>query len=470
MPTPAEILEADFAGLAPKTIARLIPEPRPPQDLFKYPPDLRWELVRRHPVYQWGWARVKRWYESGEAAPWLSGEGDGGFDDEGFADWVALVALGRIGWNGDVLGPPVSPSHQGFEIDEVRENRGDARRFPHWGQILQTALFQLSAADRLHAGLALVTSALGKNMSALPEAMRLIDERAAQPASTLGQELNHTTVTVPAGVTPSAAAEQVKVAHEQLRNRLGLGSAARLREDKLALQLEVWDLREGFMNGHREDVAADPDWPDRNYRREDGRYRPDLAQSLSEVAASLGRDDETVRSQYEATFKAITGFDYSIDRWEELFVRPLMRTAPDEAPDGFHDAVYERWEAAREAGDRVAGSGIERRTTSVPTVGENMIGTKNRRIELRAENDPDPQKDRSGEKKEIAEVARSWLADLEAAETDRERREILDSFADSTGEFPRVERVIKELRELIAIRPEPKIVVRSQDDELTDET
>jgi hypothetical protein len=90
----------------------------------------------------------------------------------------------------------------------------------------------------------------------------------------------------------------------------------RLSEAQLDEYLQVWDLREGWLNGHY-------DWK--------------RAKRFREIAVEINTPEGTVKNRYRAAFRYITGGDYSPDLFTALF-----------GPLACHESKWAGWRRSKQ--------------------------------------------------------------------------------------------------------------------------
>lgn len=265
---------------------------RPLHELHNYPIEMRWDFVRRHPFYVSYWQEVRRYHDS---PPHESLERK----EYGFR---AKLLLGGIG----VYGPPVAPSST---IDEILEGSEPSlisgSLQPMTLRMMASLLLQHldPEAKAFLAGL-LLDTANRTNDAGLPreEIQKVITTAThivnvvARPgldafadAPLFSMNLNASLRMIHAD-----AVDQAK----RWKRKKGITDPPKLRKEKYADYMKVWDLREG--------------WTGQGYDR-----RKEL--KLREIAKRLGEPITTVTSRYQQAFRLVVGVDYSPELWMQVF-------------------------------------------------------------------------------------------------------------------------------------------------------
>lgn len=259
------------------------PVPRPEFQLLSLPINIRWEVTRRHPYYQGFWTSVR---SSHHNTPLSNGQ------DEVFLRKVATGILRSIG----VVGEPPDPKSPFSALGESQLNSawqsGALQPLTLRGM---AAILLVALSDETLATLGLLFAEASCDDTEDGHNRILSSLIALQEAKK--PELDQYPDEPFVSINPAASTRQVNEAVGDLlkewKARLGL-SEQRNRADKYQTYLDVWDRREGWVNG---------------------RYDLSEEKILREIAKVNGESTSTVNNQYRRAFELIIGHPYSPDLW-----------------------------------------------------------------------------------------------------------------------------------------------------------
>ena len=260
---------------------------RPQLQLRSLPLKIRWEVTRRHPIYQIFWRPFNLDLGKGE-------------DVQRQAE-SALSKLGRFLLSAICVGVREDPSTEFEQLGEGDLKSGWMSGAVHPLTNRQLAILLIaSLPDKAlsEVGLCMMNAALAKDIGGEPrkesEIIKLNDMTHEGLDGFVGSQM--------VSINPAASSRDVKQSIDKLliewKDELGLSQQRIPSEDKLLTYLEVWDLREGWSQGHYERAAES---------------------SFREIAENRKVSVKTIHNQYKSAFELITGHTYSIGNWVELF-------------------------------------------------------------------------------------------------------------------------------------------------------
>ncbi|MEQ8854386.1 hypothetical protein [Gimesia sp.] len=257
------------------------PLPRPQFQLRSLPPGMRWEVTRRHPIYQnfWNDASLTQITDPQELSlRQLVNEG-------------RLAMLAMIGFSGD----PISPETEFTELD--------SETLPSWmsGAIqpisfrgLTGLLLAYLPEDVIQQIAELFQSDSGAEEDHRIESLLRLHEI---PAPFLDQYPDELILSVSPTASVRNLTDDMSAVLESFRRERNI-SARRNREDLYSSYLQVWDLREGW---------------------ESGTYVSGRERRLTDIAAELQESLTTIHNWYKRAFELITGHRYSPEHWFRVF-------------------------------------------------------------------------------------------------------------------------------------------------------
>jgi hypothetical protein len=278
---------AEQVSFPSRVYSRNIPEIR------LLPPVYNWEFTRRHPYYL-------QYQPLGALYVGFAGDRTQALlrPDLWAKAEKAAALLRHLGW----LGPYIHPSRDPRRLRFLRANHppfsNPQARPVSYIALAAKLLLELPTATRKQVGRILAGDTwetegepAGANLAAgLASLLRIADPFMERPLP----ELLY--------ISPEASEKGVQdaarsvVAHYRSQSEAPV--MRRLAEAQLEEYLAVWDLREGWVNGHY-------DW------KRTMRFR--------ELAVALNTPEGTVKNRYRAAFRYITGHDYTPDLFAALF-------------------------------------------------------------------------------------------------------------------------------------------------------
>jgi hypothetical protein len=295
----------EHARFPSRVYPRNIPEVR------LLPPVYNWEFTRRHPYYlqyQPLAALYVAFAGFGTQAPlrpdlWAKAE-------------KAAAFLRDLG----CLGPYMHPSHDARGLRFLRANHppfSNPQAQPaSYISLAAKLLLELPETTRKQVGRVLAGDAweteggpTGDSLAAgLASLLKIADPVLDRPVP----ELLH--------ISPEASEkgvqDAVRLILAQYRSQSDAPVMRRLSEAQLDEYLQVWDLREGWVNEHY-------DW------KRTKRFR--------EIAVEIKTPEGTVKNRYRAAFRYITGHDYSPDLFAALF-----------GPLACHESKWAGWRRSKQ--------------------------------------------------------------------------------------------------------------------------
>ena len=255
------------------------------------PPRWRWEAVRRHPFYVWGWARARRHRRAGSAGALLA-NAEGPTDREELADFYANIGVAKVG----VTGVPADPSAGFGDLPEhfFPPQAGTAVYQPPIRGLLAHLLLHLPDGELATVAL-LCKIAVDAGGEGGPGRGAALDALAKVSGSALDRPIDGPFFHVDPFDRKQTVSAEVERARAVYRDSSpGLAEAVRPKrsaEDKLAEQFRAWDLREGWS---------------------DGGYEVTGAVGNKAAAVTIGdTSDSTVSDDYKTAFQYIFGTRYT---------------------------------------------------------------------------------------------------------------------------------------------------------------
>ncbi len=270
---------------------------RPHGHLLDLPMAIRWEATRRHPYYLTFW-EVARQHHCG-----------GGVDHPvaPLLRQAALFMLGAIG----VTGRPVDPATAAADLDMADPDPGflsGAIQPMTLRNMALTLASYLTPAERIAVGEVLMSGCHAEDTADSNEQrevqrMQVLNELAKLASSNLDSFPDAPLFYIHLEASLRTTTKDLLGIVSRFKRRRAIREK-RVRRNKFAEYLRVWDLREG--------------WTGRSYDR--ARELP-----LRVISARLKKPLPTVTSRYKAAFRLISGHDFSVDLWVRLF-GPLKLT------------------------------------------------------------------------------------------------------------------------------------------------
>lgn len=285
--------------------------PRPQYQFRSLSVPMRWEVTRRHAIYQIYWSDS---FESLSDDPYLQ-------ELRQLMQKASTTVLAMIGFSGPAIPP------------ETDFNDIGSDPLPTWmaGSVhpisfkgLVGILLRHLPSEVLSEITDLFQQASSNGTEEKYEAMLRLNDLN-------GEELNAYPDDLIVALSPTASVRQLNSDLNNLlkayRERTNIPEQ-RDREDSYRAALQVWDLREGWS---------------------EGRYHNGNERTLSSIAADLGESLPTVNNRYRRAFELITGHEYNPELWFRVFgplkfhgykdisdvlnSRPRRSPSPREIPD-----------------------------------------------------------------------------------------------------------------------------------------
>ncbi|WP_417390481.1 hypothetical protein [Gimesia sp.] len=260
--------------------APFAPLPRPQYQLRSLPPNMRWEVTRRHPIYQNFWNDVSLVYATDPQEQQYRREMGAARD--------ALLAL--IGFSGSPISPATEfhklapeslPSFMSGTVHPIsfRGLAGLLLAYLPRDIIQQIAeLFQLDSSN---------------DESQIESLLRLREIQ----APILDQYPDELILSVSPTASVRNLNDDIGTAIDNFRNQRNI-TPRRNREDLYPSYLQVWDLREGWENG---------------------RYESGHERTMADIASELQQPLTTINNWYRRAFELVSGHPYSPELWFQLF-------------------------------------------------------------------------------------------------------------------------------------------------------
>ncbi|WP_148618759.1 hypothetical protein [Mariniblastus fucicola] len=165
-------------------------------------------------------------------------------------------------------------------------------------QLLSVLMAYLPKETLAEVGLCMMHAGLEKDIDGEPRKLREIRNLINLDCAGLDSYPDHPFVSI----NPAASSRDIKDSMNQLlaewKREQGLSEQRIPSKEKLETYLQVWDDREGWFKGE---------------------YIRAREMTFSEIANRNDRSIKTVHNQYKSGFQLITGHEYSVDNWSELF-------------------------------------------------------------------------------------------------------------------------------------------------------
>lgn len=245
---------------------------------------MRWEVTRRHPFYQKLWKYSADFYQKKTTST-------NPFEQLKRESAVELLAL--IG----ISGEPPDPSTPFSKLGESELNKAWLSGAVHpitlrgMAGILLATLPESTLGDL---GQYLIEASGEKNDKEKHSRDKSLSKLASYKCKALDSYPAEPLVSVNPAASQRQISEAIKNLHGQWKNERELDEQ-RDRSDKVNKYLEIWDLREGFLN--------------------DGTYDVSQERTFKEIAKELSSPLTTVNNHYRSAFKLIIGKDYSPELW-----------------------------------------------------------------------------------------------------------------------------------------------------------
>ncbi|KAA0134461.1 hypothetical protein FYZ48_20425 [Gimesia chilikensis] len=285
--------------------------PRPPYQFRSLSVPMRWEVTRRHAIYQIYWSDS---FESLSDDPYLQ-------ELRLLMQSASTIILGMIGFSGPAIPPETDFNDIGCDP------------LPTWmaGCVHPITFKGLVGILLRHLPSEVLSEIADLFQQASSNRTEMKYEALQHLVDLNAEELNAYPDDLFVSLSPTASVRRLNLDLNTLlkayRERTKIPEQ-RDREDSYRAALHVWDLREGWS---------------------EGRYHNGNEQTLSAIAADLGESLPTVNNRYRRAFELITGYGYSPELWFRVFgplkfhgykdisdvlnSRPRRSPSPREIPD-----------------------------------------------------------------------------------------------------------------------------------------
>lgn len=269
---------------------------RPPEQFHDLSLEHRWEASRRHPHYLLFWSSALTYFR-----------GESNCDEaRRFDDFLSHLILGLIG----VTGQPVDPRTSFRDLGAIDPSFLSGAIQPvQFRGFVTMMISALPKAERIRLGEVLLASAddscriEGDDVNLALQRQHAMAMLSMTPSAALDSYPQIPLVYIHLGASQRTIASEVSDLVRRMKSAQRIPER-RVPTKKLASYLKVWDLREG--------------WTGTGYdRRQEN--------PLAEIARRVKRPITTVFERYKSAFKMITGYDYTPERWQELFLCYKLR-------------------------------------------------------------------------------------------------------------------------------------------------
>lgn len=245
---------------------------------------MRWEVTRRHPIYQKYWKDSADFYRQ----EILSTNPFEKLKRESAAKLLALIG---------VSGEPPDPRTPFSKLGESELNKAWLSGAVHPITLRGMAgilLATLPNSTLEYLGLYLIEAGCEKNDKEKYSREKSLSKLASYKCEVLDSYTAEPLVSVNPAASQRQISEAIKSLHGQWKNEREL-KEQRDRSDKNKTYLEIWDLREGFSEEDAYDISEES--------------------KLSEIAEVVGSSISTVNNHYRSAFELIIGKPYSPELW-----------------------------------------------------------------------------------------------------------------------------------------------------------
>ena len=260
---------------------------RPSFQLRSLPINFRWEVTRRHPIYQ---------------AFWRSFEFEIGVCNEThqeFNRWIGKLSdflLSAIGIASERPDPAIEFDQ--LEGECLKEAWLSGAVHPLTNRQLAALLIVSLPKETLgYVGQGMLYAAHEKPIDGEPRRNLELRKLKELELDGLDSFIDEPFVSI----NPAASARDINACLNELlvdwKSQHGL-TEQRTPVSKLAKYLEVWDAREGWLQGH---------------------YDRALEKNFRTIAQDRNESINTIHNNYKSAFRIITGHEYSIENWVEIF-------------------------------------------------------------------------------------------------------------------------------------------------------
>lgn len=269
---------------------------RPNFQLRSLPINFRWEVTRRHPVYQAFWRSFE--FEIGVSNEthevWLSNQ-----TRQEFNQWIGQLSdflLSAIGIAAERPNPAIE--FEQLEGGCLKAAWLSGAVHPLTNRQLASLLMAALPKEALgYVGQGMLEAAHGKPIDDEPRRNLELRKLKDLDLDGLDSFIDEPFVSI----NPAASARDINACLNELlvewKNERGL-TEQRTPVSKLAKYLEVWDAREGWLHGH---------------------YDRSLEKTFRALARESKVSINTLHNNYESAFKLIIGHEYSVENWVEMF-------------------------------------------------------------------------------------------------------------------------------------------------------
>ena len=261
---------------------------RPKFQLRSLPLKFRWEATRRHPIYQAFWRSFE--FEIGV----LSNQTCREFNQR--IGQLSDFLLSAIGIASERPDPVIEFDQLGGECLEAAWLSGAVH--PLTNRQLAALLMAALPKETLgYVGQGMLYAAHGEPIGGEPRRNSEIRKLKELELDGLDSFIDEPFVSI----NPAASARDINACLNELlvdwKSQRGL-TEQRTPVSKLAKYFEVWDAREGWVQGH---------------------YDRALEMNFRTIAQERNASINTIHNNYTSAFRIITGHEYSIENWGESF-------------------------------------------------------------------------------------------------------------------------------------------------------
>lgn len=262
---------------------------RPTEQFASLPVQYRWEASRRHPYYQLCWS------EAANAAPFeqFLAQMRANQDLLGLVRQFAVAILGKIGF----WGPPPSPDTTFNKLSQGILSQPWMRGavFPlSYRALIAITLDSLSQKTLLEVGQSFLIAANAENENhELSPKIVALQSLNGNKAADLDAIPNSPLFAINPYTSERDVVSAMRVILGKLKEMHSIPNR-RDRSPKYETYLKVWDLREGWQNGH---------------------YDSSKEKKLVDIAKRLKLSMATAHNHYRSAFELVTGHRYSPELW-----------------------------------------------------------------------------------------------------------------------------------------------------------
>lgn len=254
---------------------------RPRYQLRSLPVNFRWEVTRRHPIYQIHWYEVTSSENVSRELAETSRQ-------------IRNVALGAIG----CISVSIPPETEFEDIDEDEYPAWMARSVhPISNRGIIGLLIKMLPPELLNQIGGIFSAAGATNSEETASKLHAINELKNLDNEILDQFLDELLVSLSPTASVRQLQEDLPLVLNRFRDDRRLDSQRNRIED-YPNYMRVWDMREGWS---------------------EGTYHHEREKTFQQIANELNVPISTISNRYRSAYKLITGHNYSPGHWFELF-------------------------------------------------------------------------------------------------------------------------------------------------------